>query len=326
MKYKNAISVVWNYHKEELLFQIVNMVKFKLSTMLGIDFKPCLEMKFPPEILIESTNFCNLKCMMCPHKDANRKRGYMDFELYKKIIDEIADVDKKVFVRPFNFGEPLLHPQLPDMVKYAKDKGIKKVGITTNGLLLDETKSKELIDAKLDEIEVSFEGVNKEEYEKIRIKSNYETVANNIKRLADLKNEYKTRKPHIKLSMVKVNQTEEEIKQYEKYWSPVVDTISIRKLHDWIDKMQGLKYEKTDGDFPCRELWVRMYVLWNGDITFCCMDYEGTGGLGNATEDSLLDVWQGEKYRRLHDLHLRGRQHEIPLCSKCTTYWRWDTL
>lgn len=324
MNYTNTISTLRNYHKGELVFQIINMIKFKLFTMLDSEFKPSMEMSFPPEILIESTNFCNLKCIICPQKDSKRKRSYIDFELYKKIIDEIADVDKKVFVRPFHFGEPLLNLQLPDMIKYAKSKGIKKVGITTNGLLLNETKSKELINAGLDEIEISFEGVNKQEYEKIRINSDFEQVEHNIKRLAELKKEYGTAKPHIKLSMVKVNQTKHEISKFKKDWSPVADTISIRRPHNWIDKIKELRSENSKGFFPCRQLWVRMYVLWNGDVTFCCIDHEGTEVMGNAKEDSLLEIWQVEKYRRFRDLHLKGRQSEIPICSKCTTYWRWD--
>lgn len=323
MNYTDMISKLRDYHKGELFFQAINLFKFKLFNTLGIEFKPSMEMKFPPEILIESTNFCNLKCVICPQKDSNRKRGYIDFELYKKIINEIAGIDKKVFVRPFHFGEPLLNPQLKDMIKHAKNKGIQKVGITTNGLLLNETKSKELINAGLDEIEISFEGVNKQEYEQLRINSNYETVASNIKRLVEIKKEYGTRKPHIKLSMVKLNQSDDEIKQFKEYWSPQVNTISIRRLHNWIDKIQ-LGSEKMNGNFPCRQLWVRMYVLWNGDITFCCMDHEGTEVMGNARKDSLLDVWQGEKYRHFRELHLNGKQHEIPICSKCTTYWRWD--
>jgi MoaA/NifB/PqqE/SkfB family radical SAM enzyme len=324
MNFTDMISKVRDYHKGELFFQAVNFVKFKLFNTLGIEFKPSMEMSFPPEILIESTNFCNLKCIICPQKDSSRKRGYVDFELYKKLVDEVAKIDKKVFVRPFHFGEPLLNTQLPDMIKYAKDRGIQKVGITTNGLLLNERKSRELINAGLDEIEISFEGVNKQEYEQLRINSNYEEVARNIKRLATLKKEYGTRKPHVKLSMVKVSQTEEEIKNFKKYWNSIVDTISIRKLHNWVDKIP-LGSEKMNTSFPCRQLWVRMYVLWNGDITFCCMDHEGTEVMGNAKRDSLLDVWQGEKFRKFRELHLKGRQHEISLCSKCTTYWRWDT-
>jgi len=103
---------------------------------------------FPVHIDFETTNFCNLKCTMCPHSldGGFGEQGIMDFDIFKKVIDEGAGEGLKSIKLNIR-GEPLLHPRLADMVRYAKTKGIIEVMFNTNGLLLDKAKTKALIEA-----------------------------------------------------------------------------------------------------------------------------------------------------------------------------------
>ena len=90
----------------------------------------------PVKLWIETTSRCNLSCTLCPNKDLDgEQKGDMDLDLYKKIIDEAKDFVYEVNL--FHRGEPLLHPDIIDMIEYAKKSGLK-TRIHTNGVLLNE--------------------------------------------------------------------------------------------------------------------------------------------------------------------------------------------
>lgn len=126
---------------------------------------------FPIHLDIETTNVCNLRCPFCATTFKNwgpYKRGFLDLSLFERIIDEGADnglCSVKLSLR----GEPLLHPDIAEMVAYAKKRDIIDIYFNTNGMLLTEEISKELIDAGLDIISVSFEGYAKDVYEKYKV-------------------------------------------------------------------------------------------------------------------------------------------------------------
>ena len=133
----------------------------------------------PIRLWIEPTPYCNLKCPMCPQSDPKitditKGKTHMDFELYKKIIDEAAG-----HVYDINLahrGESTFHKGLPEMIQYASEKGIK-TRLHTNATILNEKMSKAILDSGLDLLSFSFDGFKKEPYEKIRIGSNFEKTS-----------------------------------------------------------------------------------------------------------------------------------------------------
>ena len=184
---------------------------------------------FPPRfIYIESTNACVLKCKMCMRsKTKIRKLGFMDFDLYKKIIDDIAPEVHSIGLH--NQGEPLLHPKIVDMIRYAKQKGLK-VGFNTNAVLLDEVKSKEILKTDLDWIYFSFDGSNKEVYEEIRRGANYEKVKEKILRFIELRNKKKVKKPAIQMYIIEMSDTKLILSEFIQYWKEKVDFVGVNKL------------------------------------------------------------------------------------------------
>ena len=138
--------------------------------------------EFPLFIDVEVTSACNLRCPFCAttYRDKDIAKGFMSFEVLKKIIDEGAG--KGLYGVKFNIrGEPLLHPQIHEFVQYAKQQGLVDIYFNTNAMLLTEEMGRKLIDAGLDRLSVSFEGVTKDVYEKNRVGAVYETVLENIK-------------------------------------------------------------------------------------------------------------------------------------------------
>jgi sulfatase maturation enzyme AslB (radical SAM superfamily) len=85
----------------------------------------------PDRLYIESTNICNLSCIMCPtgRKEQVRKKGYIDFELFKSIVDEMAPWVQATTLHIW--GEPLMHPKMFDMIDYCRKKGLRSE-ISTN--------------------------------------------------------------------------------------------------------------------------------------------------------------------------------------------------
>jgi MoaA/NifB/PqqE/SkfB family radical SAM enzyme len=99
--------------------------------------------QLPVRLWIESTSRCNLKCGYCPNKDVVKEdHGFMDFGLFTSIVDQVAD--HAYDVNLFHRGEPLMHPRLPEMVAYARGKGLY-TRVHTNITLLNEKKGRALI-------------------------------------------------------------------------------------------------------------------------------------------------------------------------------------
>ena len=135
-------------------------------------------MPFPIHLDIESTGVCNLRCPFCATTTKTwgpDAPGYMKLETFQRIIDEGAAEGLCSIKLSFR-GEPTLHSQLAEMVAYAKQKGILDVYFNTNATLLTEALVHQLIDAGLDRISISFEGITKEAYEAYRAGAKYDKV------------------------------------------------------------------------------------------------------------------------------------------------------
>lgn len=279
---------------------------------------------FPIHLDIEATNACNLKCEMCPRtemvKSGNMSKIEMfDYEIYKKLIDE--GVQNGLCSIKYNFiGEPTLNPKLIDMIKYAKEAGVIDVMFNTNATLLDAGMARRLISSGLDKLFFSFDSPYREHYNKIRVGADYEKVLNNIKQFMKIREEMGLLTPFTRVSMVLMKDNESEWSDYNSLFEPIVDAVGYV---DYLDQ-GGLESPErtvvplgTRKRFCCPQLWQRMFVHPDGKVTVCCIDGLRTLEVGNIFEQSAKDIWLGDKYKKLRDLHASGRYDEIPICSKC---------
>lgn len=265
----------------------------------------------PSIVRIEATNFCNGKCIFCPHGKQTRTKGIMRFELFKKIIDECVQLGTGE-VHLQNFGEPFFDPMIFKKIRYAKKSGIKTV-MYTNASLLDEKKIKPLIGSGLDELFISFEGYSKELYEKMRTGLKYDIVSKNIKNLASIKKAMHKGNPKIILNVVYSPKYQKYVPEFEKTWSSYADKICFQKEHNWT-------LTQSNSDFPtiCNTFWSNMTVLWDGRVTFCCLDWNGQHFLGDANKNTLLEIWNNEAYTALRKNVLKSNVKSIPLCKNCS--------
>ncbi len=265
---------------------------------------------FPPKVRIETTNACNAKCIICPHHKMTRTVKRMDAELYHRVIDESAEYGCEE-VHLHNFGEPFLDKRLEEFVAYAKDAGIAKVKIFSNGSIISTDRARGVLEAGIDEIKVSFDGATKEEFEKIRYPLKFDDVVNNMVELVRVRDEMGS-DARIYVACCSTSDKSQTMAMLESK----VDGFSFGKIHNW--GSEDYETSKTKLRKPCRRVWETLTVLSNGDVSLCCLDYDGSVLLGNVNEQSIHEIWRSDKYRRVRDAHRKAAQQQIALCGSCS--------
>lgn len=263
--------------------------------------------EFPLFLDIEATPACNLKCPACASL-SNRKKGFMEFDLFERIIDEASE--KGCFGCKFHTasrGEPLLHNKLPEMVAYAKKKGLIDVYLNTNGLLLGERLGRKLLDAGLDRLVFSVDGYTKEYYEKKRPGSNFERVVQNIDVLYRIKQrgKYPT-----SISIQTIDFGDIDLEKYKEYWEVSCDEVRYLTL-------QKLGKKNVKNDWSCQQLWQRLGIQYNGAVSACNLDIKGQLVLGNVKKTALSKIWRSSELCYIRDGHKKGEAHLLGACNSC---------
>jgi hypothetical protein len=265
--------------------------------------------RLPEIVQIESTNICNAKCVFCPRDDMHRRQGIMSFELFRKIVDECAALGI-THVRMHNYGEAFIDRQLVEKVRYAKQQGIKEVGMISNGSLITEPIARGMIEAGLDAINISVDAAGKEVFEATRVGLKYDKVIANIERLVRLRAETGRRRPKLILSFVRQNNSADE-QAFIAHWSKIADKIHVTDLHNWA----GTLNTESDVNYPCYRPWLTFTVLWDGRVSLCCADFDGKTILGDLNTHSIADIWNAQPYRDARRQHLESGGPDI--CRAC---------
>jgi radical SAM protein with 4Fe4S-binding SPASM domain len=284
----------------------------------------------PTFFWIEPTNKCNLKCIVCPNSILPKDQtGYMEFELFKKIIDECKEYVCSAFL--FLGGESLLHKDIFKMIRYAKDNGIRPL-LHTNATLLNEANIEKIFESGLDYISFSMDGFTKEVYEKIRVNADFYKTLAGIVNFLKKKKELGARKPYTVIQTLLPNyvdykpDTPEEKAFYKIFEGLPVDEMNIRIPHAWGDKLfKTDKYipKKLGNVFsPCSFLWGSLSILYDGTVVPCCIDFSGQYALGNVKDKSILEIWNSEPLQHLRKSMVDGTYTEKnSICNNCMYIW-----
>lgn len=300
-------------------------------------------LKTPYAIIIETGNTCNFDCPTCPTPRktilARRPPEMMSLEKFKKIIDNIKDYTHIVYV--YNSNEPLLNPEIVEMIKYASENNLHTM-ISTNCSLLDEKISERLLNSGLGEIRFALDGLKKESFEQFRRGGDFETVKKNIENFCRLKKEMNKKRPIATLQFIlnKLNQDEiPDIKKFAKenmidklYIKPFIlseyayDKDKIKELSEKFlaDKNiydEEIVYKKDDqGIKPkteyqtCPDVKRVFTVLADGRAVMCCFDLVGDYVYGDLSKQSLAEIWNSPKVKIMKEKAFR---RELPLCKVC---------
>ena len=265
--------------------------------------------RMPEIVQIESTNICNAKCVFCPRDDMHRRQGIMSVELFRKIVDECVELGI-THVRMHNYGEAFIDKRLVKKVRYAKQQGIKEVGMISNGSLITDQIARGMIDAGLDAINISVDASGKEVFESTRVGLKYDKVIGNIERLVRLRADSGKRRPKLILSFVRQNNSADE-QAFIEHWRAIADKIHVTDLHNWA----GTLNKESDVNYPCYRPWLTFTVLWDGRVSLCCADFDGKTILGDLNTHSIAEIWNAEPYRDVRRQHLESGGPDI--CRAC---------
>ena len=284
-----------------------------------------IELKdMPVRLWIEPTNHCNLKCEMCPNKDLKKEdKGFMEFELFKKIIDEASHFAFDVHL--LHRGESLIHPDFFKMAEYACDKNLL-VKFHTNGTLLDEEKAYKLIESGIDQFSFSFDGYEKETYESIRVNGDFDKTVGNIIRFLEIKKSLKSKKPRTILELINfpdlgIKSDKSKRNEFlDRFKGLPLDRLEIKEFHNWAGEVEGGRNFKNYS--PCTFLWHALIIFWDGSVLPCTQDFFGYYVLGNVRDSSIREIWNNDKMRQLRERAVRKDIGDLQTCSQCDRIWR----
>ncbi len=271
---------------------------------------------FPTRIHLESTNACNLDCHFCPYSRQTRRKGFIDPNLFRKIADECAPYDPKIWLH--FLGEPLLHKRLPELIAYGKARGLTQLGFSTNAFFLTPALGEQLIRSGLDRLECSVDGLDAETFKRLRRSDEFPRVVKNVRQFLEVRRSLGSETPVVTLAFMKTPQNVRDLPAIREMWTPWLGK------KDFLMMIDDLSFagEMRDPDAPevrtpCRWLWNYVVILRSGDVVTCASDYDGHRVMGNVGEQTLLAIWNSSPYEALRRVHAEGRWREGGLCAGC---------
>ena len=266
----------------------------------------------PRYIQLETVIGCDAKCPFCPQRKIDRKPVLMPESIWKKIIDETRELG--ITYCPFLQNEALIDKRLPTIISYIKKDRTARVEINTNGSLLDDRKTVDLLEAGVDLIRFSVDAFSKSTYGKCRVGLDYNRVVGNINRFIErASGNHSSVVTEVRMIDMDINKDEQ--KPFIEYWSGRADRTLIVPLYNW-PWDDGVTMVRK----PCLKMREEMFFYSDGRAVLCCWDIAGRAVIGDVTEESVLEIWNGEARLRYADFLSRGEREKIMLCSRCDAY------
>ena len=278
---------------------------------------------FPKYFEIETVNACNARCLMCTIDDWEQTRNpIMDENLFSKFAHEVSDYSDWIETVCLNRdGEPTLDKNMHKKIQLLKNVGIKSVTMATNVQLLDQNRAHQYIDAGLDDIMLSIDGITKKTFETIRVKLDYETVVNNTLNLIKIRNKNKSPLT-IRLRMIIMDSNKHEVDDWMKFWEKHVgpqDQIYAKPAHSWGNQLNSETEEAIEKykDKPCIAPFSSCIIHTDGTVPICSIDYNNKVKIGDFSKSSIKEIWNDGPMMKIRSLHANSERNSISLCQGC---------
>lgn len=297
---------------------------------------------FPPRrIFIEPTNICNLNCIHCVHDGKmTRSHGFIDLDLFKKIIEDIKGWNRSTELCLFQQGEPLLHKQIDEIVRLSGTEYDFFTKMNSNGIALTRELSEKLIKNRLDYLVFSLDAITPETYRRIKRRDYFEKVINNILDYLEIWGELDT--GFVKnffacdINILEEDANRHEIPEFIKIFEKLpVGHVSVYELHNFMGAVEeaNIKHrsqrQHSKEDWPCcNSPWDVIGIRWNGDAVACIYDYDSRYIVGNVKNQSVWEIWNSDRMMEFRQSILDRKYEKIetdgPLCSECSILWMKD--
>jgi radical SAM protein with 4Fe4S-binding SPASM domain len=291
---------------------------------------------WPIHMHIELTNYCNLKCKVCPTGcgTLNRKPASLNLDLFKRLMDEAGPY--LLTTSLWGWGESLLHPRLADILRIAHNRGITTF-LSTNGQNLDDPGVlKALIDYPPTYLIVALDGLTDETNSVYRVGARIAPALAGVKTLARMKRERGQKYPILHHRYITMKHNEHELPRLKEFdienqfdmctirTLSIIDTqdeMEHRKLLPSDDRLKAYEYQGSArlrrDDFICERVFIFPTVFADGTVVGCDQDFNGAQPYGNLSEgQSFSDIWRSGRAVQVRKI-IRDNMDAFNHCKNC---------
>ncbi len=321
---ENKLSLPINKHVEMFILKNqkdpIKIIKYLIFRYkFYIAGKNKINLGYPPYLLIEPVSACNLRCPFCFQTDKTFTKkpfmGVIDFEFFKNVIDQANELETGA-ITIASRGEPTMHKKIIEMLEYINTKeNIFEVKLNTNGTFLNDKICHAVFKNNVTQIIISSDHYIKEDYERLRLGSNFEKVVENVDLLFNIREKfYPNSLTEIRISGVD-NERNLDREKFKDFWIKRCDHVSAGyPLERWNTYENEPDINTKD---PCENLWDRMYIWFDGKVNPCDADYKSYLSYGSAKEYSLKELWSNKIISKTRNQHLNNDRTKINPCDRC---------
>lgn len=305
--------------------------------------KKIIPLKVPLCISLEASNLCNFKCIMCYHgsdryAEESKPLQNMDTAIFKKCLSDIKKWCQKEnslikVIKLYSLGEPLLHPEISEMVRLIKESNICEIlEITSNASMLTRETAEKLVDNKLDIFRASIYSVDEERNKEItQTNISPKQIQENIHYMRKYRDLHGCDKPFISAKMI--DSYSEENERFRAVYETIADEAYLDKLMDspanenTVKRYYTDKEEKARADIhdnrvykdrkACRYPFTHMTVRSDGKVLVCCSDWPQKTVVGNVLIESLEEIWNSKALYDFRCMMLKTKGLGNSLCAQC---------
>ena len=311
-------------------------MKAEFKPRINLDGRTALETVIPLEtpfvVFVDPASACNFSCQFCPtgHHDligeTGRYQGVLKLDVFTKLIDDLQEFSNPIKVlRMYKDGEPFLNKNLAKMIRYAKDSGrVPYIDTTTNGSLMTPERLGPVLEAGLDKINISVDGMNREQYLTFTgYDFDFDTFVSNVKWLYTNKGDTEV-VIKIPSELLSSAQHQEFLDTFGDYcdrifienFAPCWPEFDV-ELHTGINITTGIYQQPISPTETCPYIFYSISVNADGLVSSCFLDWGRKLVVGDVRRQSLKSIWHGDAMNALRRQHLEGKRCQNPVCGSC---------
>lgn len=297
----------------------------------------------PYILVVDPTNVCNLRCPLCPTglMQRGREAGMIPWETFTRVIDELAPWAYKVNL--FNWGEPLLHPHLFEMIRYAADRNLATSMSSNLSIQVSDERIDDLVRSGLEFLCLSIDGATQETYARYRRRGNLELVLSNVRRILARRAQLGSRTPVLEWQFIPMKHSEHEVEAARRLAAEIgVDAFRCIPV--------GLPFDSPDGEalaaqwFPasanqgrapdgsemasnaqaksaCYFLYRYLVVNPDARVSPCCVVSGEKNDFGDLLAEGIPGLWNNSRFRAGRALYSKGGRAEVAtVCERCDLF------
>lgn len=272
----------------------------------------------PLTLYVEPTNACNFKCRCCPvglddYADRAGGKRTLKPDDAERVAEQVASVGGVRVLQWYMLGEPLANSNLPRFIRRFQGLADRQI-VTTNGSLLDERRSLQLIDSGLDYLRVSVYGADQDDHAaETRSGWRLADVVQNVRRFRDLRGD--RTKPRVYVKMIDAG--EDRNARFRDTWTGVADEVEVEQRMDWNGSASFGGRDAPTTKQCCPFPFYTLVVHADLKVSPCCVDWDRRVVVGDLQAQTLSEIWNGSALHELRLSHLMHDKRHLDGCSTC---------